>query len=204
MKRKAWEGVECLIECCTANAYSLNLCRSHYNRYYAYGDPSVPLSFERIATGAVDRYNAKTVRESGCLVWQGAVGSHGYGMMQDDSGTSVLVHRWAYEHFVANTQSGMFIDHICGVRKCVDPEHLREVTPKQNAENITVMRKANTSGHVGVSWNPRCNLWAAYVGHNGRRYSVGYYPKFELHVAAYKIKTKRNELFTHNTFERAL
>lgn len=204
MTIKAWEGVECLIECCVVPAYCVNLCRSHYNRYYSYGDPNVPLKFIPILSGARDKYDAKTSREQGCLTWKGAVGSHGYGMMQDDEGQTVLVHRWAYENFVSKIRKGMFIDHICGNRKCVDPAHLREVTPKQNAENITVARQNNSSGHVGVSWNIVCRLWAAYVGHNGHRYSVGYYPKYELHVAAYKVRIRRNELFTHNTFERNL
>lgn len=203
MRSKAWEGVECVIECCVTETYCLNMCRSHYNRYYAYGDPNVKLKHIRIDDGALARYNAKTERVEECLIWRGGGGGrHGYGTIRDDLGNDVLAHRWTYDYFVAPLTQGLFIDHICGNRRCVEPKHLREATPKQNAENITVLSTTNSSGHRGVSWNKRTKLWATYIGHNGSRLSFGYYPEYELHVAAFKVKEQRNKLYTHNELDR--
>jgi hypothetical protein len=41
-------------------------------------------------------------------------------------------HRWSYEHFVGPIPEGLHIDHLCRVRRCVNPDHLEPVTPKEN------------------------------------------------------------------------
>jgi hypothetical protein len=42
-------------------------------------------------------------------------------------------HRFCYEFFVAKIPKGKHIDHKCRVRSCVNPKHLRVVTPRENA-----------------------------------------------------------------------
>lgn len=82
-----------------------------------------------------DRYAVD--KQTGCWIWQGAVNSRGYGMI--DSRTPdvrprkrSLAHRVFYERHVGPIPSGMVIDHLCSTPRCVNPEHLEAVTPNEN------------------------------------------------------------------------
>jgi len=90
------------------------------------------------------------------------------------------------------------IDHICHVRRCVNPAHLRAVTRKQNAEHRSGPQRNNTSGVLGVSWNGR--KWHAAVQHHGHMYYVGLYDHLDDAEAA--VIAKRLEFFTHNDKDR--
>ena len=51
-----------------------------------------------------------------------------------DDRKQVGAHRWAYEWFYGvQIKHGLFIDHICRNKPGVRPDHLRLVTPRQNA-----------------------------------------------------------------------
>jgi hypothetical protein len=80
-----------------------------------------------------DRYY---VDGNGCWVWTGSLTTSdpavGYGRF-NASGKLVQAHRWSYEHHVGPIPDGLVIDHLCRVRRCVNPAHLEPVT---NAENI--------------------------------------------------------------------
>lgn len=78
-----------------------------------------------------DRFWARVETGDGCWLWQGALDGKGYGQMMWD-GKPGRTHRWAYEHFVGPIPEGMTIDHMCGVPRCVRPDHLRAVTLQQN------------------------------------------------------------------------
>src|SRR5690606_24682332 len=71
--------------------------------------------------------------------------------------------------------AGMFIDHVCGNRACVNPNHLRLVTNKQNLEHRTGLDARNKSGFRGVYFDKRWGKWAAGARHNGRLHSAGYH-----------------------------
>lgn len=63
--------------------------------------------------------------------------SSGYGQVTSGSrrdGTlkNNLAHRVVYEEVVGRIPEGMQLDHLCRVRNCVNPEHLRPVTIKEN------------------------------------------------------------------------
>ena len=44
----------------------------------------------------------------------------------------MLAHRLAYEMHVGPIPEGMDIDHTCGRRECIEPSHLRPLTPLEN------------------------------------------------------------------------
>lgn len=70
--------------------------------------------------------------ESGCILWMGSTsGSRGYAVFSVSNKTT-YVHRWVYEQVVGPIPSDMTIDHECNVPACVNPEHLRVMTMRDN------------------------------------------------------------------------
>ena len=79
-------------------------------------------------------------------MWTGDGNNDGYGMFRPSAGKPrSMVHRWAYETYVAPIPAGMQIDHKChtddtscpggsdcGHRRCCNPEHLEAVTASEN------------------------------------------------------------------------
>lgn len=68
---------------------------------------------------------------SGCWLWLGSLDKDGYGRFftfQTDR-----AHRYSYATAVAPIPDNMVIDHLCRVRCCVNPSHMRVVT---NVENV--------------------------------------------------------------------
>lgn len=69
---------------------------------------------------------------TGCWLWTGRVGSSGYGRVHRKYGVQVQAHRFVYEAFRGPIPEGMSIDHLCRVRRCVNPDHLEPVTIREN------------------------------------------------------------------------
>lgn len=92
----------------------------------------------------------------------------------------------------------MQIDHICRVKHCVRPDHLRAVTNKQNHENMTAQKRSRT-GIRGVYYDKR-GYYYIQVTHNGKRHCGRTYTAIdEAERAAVAL---RNSLFTHNDIDR--
>lgn len=95
-----------------------------------------------------------------CWMWLQSVGSHGYGQTWDGK-TVRLAHRvaWTVWHG-EQIPEGMTIDHMCRVRTCVNPHHLRLLT---NAENARSNGNANKltcpTGHSYSGDNLRVNQY---------------------------------------------
>src|SRR5213083_2313144 len=70
-----------------------------------------------------------------CWEWTGALNSDGYAVLQRGTRTSrrqFRVHVLMYELLVVTVGNGHMLDHLCCVRKCVNPYHLEEVTSAEN------------------------------------------------------------------------
>lgn len=86
-----------------------------------------------IPTEPIIRFEQRIKRDdSGCWLWLGAVNAPGYGTFNPRTATKVYAHRWAYEHWVGPIPSHLELDHLCHVRRCVNPEHLEPVTRAEN------------------------------------------------------------------------
>ena len=112
----------------------------------------------------------------------------------------VFAHRVAYELTFGEIPEGMQVDHRPNcAKRCVNPEHLRLVTQKQNRENLVGAYRSSKSGVRGVYRVG--DRWRASVGHNGRKHNVG---KFDtLEEAQEAVRLKRIQLHTHNDLDRA-
>ena len=66
-----------------------------------------------------------------CWIWMRGLNADGYGQT-NKRGKNVRSHRVAYEMFVGLIPDGLQIDHLCRVRRCVNPEHLEPVTAQEN------------------------------------------------------------------------
>lgn len=82
---------------------------------------------------AVERMLAKTEQvPNGCLLWKGTCNHKGYGQVWVD-GKMQLVHRVLYATFVEQIPEGYIVMHSCDEPGCVNPQHLRAGTHRDNA-----------------------------------------------------------------------
>lgn len=88
---------------------------------------------------------------TGCRQWTGYTKKdrkgYGYGMMV------VLVHRLAYELAKGPIGDTLHVDHLCGNRGCINPDHLEAVSAGENQRraHLGVLSKACRRGHP---WTP--------------------------------------------------
>lgn len=94
-----------------------------------------PLDPDSLDEATRDRFYAKVAEanQDGCQLWLAATGTKGYGHFGVSGRGMVSAHRVAY--VLANNEdipAGRFLDHVCRVRRCVNPQHLRVVTNQEN------------------------------------------------------------------------
>lgn len=73
--------------------------------------------------------------ESGCWEWQRALFKTGYGAIRFN-GKTMTAHRASYREFVGPLVDGMYIIHKCDNRKCMNPAHLLQGTPRDNTADM--------------------------------------------------------------------
>lgn len=83
------------------------------------------------------------------------------------SGKEYLAHRLAWLYEKGKWPVGL-IDHINRDRKDNKFCNLRDVSPEDNAHNVS-MRSDNTSGQTGVYFNHASGKWVAYINVQGKR-----------------------------------
>jgi hypothetical protein len=98
-------------------------------------------------------------------------------------------HRLAWLYIYGYFPKNM-IDHINNIQSDNRICNLREATNSQNQYNAKV-RKDNTSGIKGVSWNKNAKKWQVNLNINGKTKYFGIYKTKEL--AESVIKTVRNK-----------
>lgn len=147
----------------------------------------------------MDRFWSKVDTSSNCWLWLGGATKTGYGQFRLD-GQSRYAHRVAYELAIGPIPDGMEVDHICRVRRCVNPQHLRVATHKQNQENRNGADRRSTSKVRGVFWNKAQREWRVQVRHNRKLHWGGSYQSLdEAEDAAIAL---RRRLFTHNEVDQ--
>lgn len=107
-----------------------------------------------------ERWERHVLRGEGCWLWQARVDRDGYGRIGN-----AMAHRVAVELFSGPIPSGMQVDHVCRVKSCVNPAHLRIVTPLVN-----VMENSNGIGALNAKKVacPRCGTAFRFKANRSR------------------------------------
>ena len=187
----------CSFEGCDKPHEARGYCNGHYKQK-TLGKPLTAFRHDPPLCYSIEqRMDFYTDKSGACWLWTGTRINAGYGLLCMNSKKS-LAHRVSFELAYGPIPTGVFIDHMCHTKSCVNPQHLRLATKKQNAENMNGLAANNSSGVRGVNWYK--NRWCAKVGHNGQQIYVGRF--VHLADAEAAVVAKRNELFTHNDQDR--
>lgn len=156
---------------CDRPARTKGFCGAHYMRDRHGVDMDKPF---RIFGDPRASFWAKVNKTDTCWLWNGSMNARGYGQ-QRVAGTIFLAHRLSYSWHIGAIPDGMHVDHLCWVKSCVNPEHLRLATNAENHQNLPGASPASTSGVRGVSWVSAKRAWRAEATVNGDRYHLGYF-----------------------------
>lgn len=136
----------CSVQDCDNPSLCKSMCRTHYKRMARNGHlelvgwppaPRIPLA---------ERFWSRVEKTSGCWIWQGRLDTGGYGTIGHE-GKTLRAHRVAFELSGNELTDGLVIDHLCQVKRCVNPDHMEQVT---QAENVA---RAPHPGPIGQRWS---------------------------------------------------
>ena len=91
----------------------------------------------------LDRFWSKIKKTQGCWIWQGSVGSHGYGRFTRGRQWEETAHRIAYAMSHGPIPKGLVVRHACDNRLCCNPAHLSAGTQAQNVQDAVIRSKLN-------------------------------------------------------------
>jgi hypothetical protein len=85
---------------------------------------------------------------SSCVIWDGNVSAGGYGRVSCGTFTGNLyAHRLAYERRYGPIPDGAHVHHTCGVRLCVNPDHLAVLEAGEHIRHHHGQRTHCCNGH---------------------------------------------------------
>ncbi len=162
---------QCTWAGCAKPVRATGLCGMHYERSRR-GAPmdARPRDYGSLA----ERFWPKLERTQSCWLWTASKNAAGYGLIGDVHG-SRLAHRISWEIANGPIPAGLSLDHICHVRACVNPAHLRLATHATNNQNRSGATRASKSGIRGVRHRPEIGKWEARARLDGALTTVGMY-----------------------------
>jgi hypothetical protein len=113
-----------------------------------------------------DRVTSRVTKTDTCWLWTGPLQHNGYGSVKWKKGDKwghARAHRLFYEAMVGPIPEGLEVDHVCKVRHCVNPDHLRVVTHQENilTRDNPVRRTSCRRGHPytedSIYWKTNSN-----------------------------------------------
>lgn len=118
------------------------------------------------------RFWDKVNKTDNCWLWTGKI-DDGYGRFSYNK-KLYLVHRLIVAIMKEPVFPDMVIDHICKVRNCCNPDHLRQVTKSENSSN----RKSNLEPDLCINGHPlfddgsQTHISSRRTRHNGEELSI--------------------------------
>ena len=97
---------------------------------------------------------AESIQSGDCLLWP-SLKANGYGYI-GHKGKATYAHRVSYIlHYEQDIPSDLEVDHTCGNRACINPEHLELVTHSKNMDRARIKRGTCRAGHPFDDVNTR-------------------------------------------------
>jgi hypothetical protein len=123
-------AVTCLIDDCHKPPKGRGWCSAHYERWRKYGDPLATF----LPPVELRWQSQVAIQAPGCWIWTGPVNVYGYGRfrVRDGRGLSEIAHRAVWQLIVGPIPNDLSLDHLCRVKRCVNPDHLEPVTHAEN------------------------------------------------------------------------
>lgn len=180
----------CTIEGCERPRKKSSYCRGHAERIRKHGDALAHIPLRVWTRSPEASFKSRTQWNGECLEWTGATQREGYGVIWDGTKTQ-RAHRWVYERERGPAPEGMYIDHICFNRKCVNVDHLRLATSAENGSNLSYLTSKSKTRFRNVY--PHGKGYAVSIQKHGRTFYFGTYE--ELEEAVQVADEKREELF---------
>jgi hypothetical protein len=119
-----------------------------------------------------DRFWPKVQKTpGGCWLWTASLcKGTGYGQFREGGRGSRMrtAHRVAYELLVGPVPAGLQLDHLCRVRRCVNPAHLEPVTNRENqlrGAGFPARNAAKTHCAHGHEYTPENTYLHPSTGH---------------------------------------
>ena len=113
-------------------------------------------------------------------------------LCKNNNKETLKIHRLVALNFIPNIENCKCIDHIDNNRFNNTISNLRWCSNQQNCYNLS-LRKSNTSGIKGISWNKVLQKWKVYISFNSKRIHLGYFVNIDDAKNARQSKAK--ELF---------
>ena len=151
--------MECKEHDCTRKAVARGMCLMHYKRWRRQNRERM-YDWQKDEAERFWQYVDKGGAED-CWNWIGLT-LHGYGRFSigsraDNSRRQIQAHRYSYELLVGPIPTEYQLDHLCGNRRCVNPNHLEPVSPKTNilrGSGITAQNARKTHCPHGHEYTP--------------------------------------------------
>lgn len=98
--------------------------------------------------------------ETGCWLWQLYLHPKtGYGVCKVNQKT-YFAHRLAFTLFVGPIPEGLQVNHICDVKRCVNPAHLYAGTQAQNVRDAVERNRWPIGDKSGARRHPESMCWS--------------------------------------------
>lgn len=131
-----------------------------------------PLGAGRQPRPAIERLLSRVEKApNGCWLYSGQLDPQGYGRITDDNGKTSSTHRMSYTYHCGSIPPGLQVDHEChnsdlkcmagprcAHRRCVNPEHLRLATPRDNVlrgRTVAAGNRAKSRCRRGHEYTPQ-------------------------------------------------
>jgi hypothetical protein len=115
-------------------------------------------------------------------------------LTKDNKRKKTMLHRLIAEQFIPNPNNYKNVDHINGIKTDNRIENLRWCSQADNTrfENHK-LRKNNTSGYRGISFDKRVNKYQTEANINGKQLYIGRFDTLEM-----AIQERNKHLMYHN------
>jgi HNH endonuclease len=119
--------------------------------------------------------------DSGCWLWTGRTNGKDYAQTTVGS-KKAYVYRVLYVYLKGSFPQGTEVDHLCRVRRCVNPAHIEPVTHQEN------MKRGKTISALNLQ-KSTCPQGHAYSGTNSRGDRICH-PCYAEAARAYRLRKK--------------